>query len=112
MSEISGVEKISAELLENMAKRRTLINALGIEVTEATQDRVTGTMPVNENTIQYAGFLHGGASVALAETLASIGTFLHIDPARQACFGTEINASHLRSRTHGTVTGVALPIYK
>ena len=103
---------MSDELLESMAKRHTLITTLGIEITETTQDRVTGTMPVNENTIQYAGFLHGGASVSLAETLASIGTFLHIDPATQSCFGTEINASHLRSRTHGTVTGVALPIYK
>src|SRR4051794_10786725 len=112
MSEVSGGEKMSDELLESMAKRHTLITTLGIEITETTQDRVTGTMPVNENTIQYAGFLHGGASVSLAETLASIGTFLHIDPATQSCFGTEINASHLRSRTHGTVTGVALPIYK
>lgn len=112
MSEVSGGEKISAELLKNMANRPTLVTTLGIEITEATTDRVTGTMPVNENTIQYAGFLHGGASVALAETLASLGTFLHIEPATQSCFGTEINASHLRSRTDGTVTAVALPIYK
>jgi uncharacterized protein (TIGR00369 family) len=112
MSEANGAGKVTPELLKSMASRRTIITALGIEVTETTHDRVSGTMPVNENTIQYVGFLHGGASVVLAETLASIGTFLHIDPTRQICFGTEINASHLRSRTGGTVTGVALPIYK
>lgn len=112
MSEANGGSKVTTELIKSMASRHTLVSTLGIEVTEATQDRVVGTMPVNENTIQYVGFLHGGASVALAETLASIGTFLHIDPATQSCFGTEINASHLRSRTDGTVTGVALPVYK
>ena len=112
MSEANGGGRVTPELMKGLASRRTIIPALGIEITEATHDRVSGTMPVNENTIQYAGFLHGGASVVLAETLASIGTFLHIDPNTQSCFGTEINASHLRSRTSGTVTGVALPIYK
>lgn len=111
MSEPGG-GKITAEFLQSMAQRHTIITALGIEITGVSQDRVSGTMPVNENTIQYAGVLHGGASVVLAETLASIGTFLHIDPTSQSCFGTEINASHLRSRSDGTVTGVALPIYK
>lgn len=102
----------NSDLINEMAQRRTILHALSIEITEATPDRVTGKMPVNENTRQYAGFLHGGASVVLAETLASVGTFLNIDPNTQSCFGTEINASHLRSRNSGFVFGEALPLYK
>ena len=81
---------------------------MGIEVTEANRDRVVGTMVVEGNTQPY-GLLHGGASVVLAESLGSIGSALHAGRGRIAV-GIEINASHHRSVTSGTVTGVATPI--
>lgn len=81
---------------------------MGIEITEARLDRVVGTMVVEGNTQPY-GLLHGGASVVLAESLGSIGSALHAGPGRIAV-GIEINASHHRSVTSGTVTGVATPV--
>lgn len=81
---------------------------MGIEITEATLDRVVGTMVVEGNTQPY-GLLHGGASVVLAESLGSIGSALHAGRGRIAV-GIEINASHHRSVTSGTVTGVATPV--
>jgi 1,4-dihydroxy-2-naphthoyl-CoA hydrolase len=82
-----------------------LTDRLGIELVEAGPARVVGTMPVAGNT-QPFGLLHGGASVALAETLGSVGANLHAGPGRQAV-GIEINATHHRSASSGTVTGVA-----
>ena len=81
---------------------------MGIEITAATLDRVVGTMVVEGNTQPY-GLLHGGASVVLAESLGSIGSALHAGRGRIAV-GIEINASHHRSVTSGTVTGVATPV--
>ena len=81
---------------------------MGIEITEASPDRVVGTMPVEGNTQPY-GLLHGGASVVLAESLGSIGAALHAGRDRIAV-GIEINATHHRSVTSGTVTGVATPV--
>ena len=83
---------------------------MGIEVTEASADRVVGTMPVAGNTQPY-GLLHGGASVVLAETLGSIASMLHAGPGRIAV-GIEINATHHRAATEGTVTGVATPVHR
>lgn len=82
---------------------------MGIEVLEASAERVVGTMPVEGNTQPY-GLLHGGASVVLAESLGSIGSALHAGPGRIAV-GIEINATHHRAATTGTVTGVALPVH-
>jgi uncharacterized protein (TIGR00369 family) len=82
---------------------------MGIEIVEATPDRVVATMPVAGNTQPY-GLLHGGASVVLAETLGSVGSALHGHPDRLAV-GIEINASHHRSATSGTVTGTATAIH-
>jgi uncharacterized protein (TIGR00369 family) len=81
---------------------------LGIVVTEATAQRVVGTMPVEGNTQPY-GLLNGGASLALAETLGSIGAHLHAGPGRGAV-GIEISGSHHKSARDGVVTGVATPI--
>ena len=81
---------------------------LGIVVTEASAARVVGTMPVEGNTQPY-GLLNGGASLALAETLGSIGAHLHAGPGRGAV-GIEINGSHHRSARGGQVTGVATPV--
>ncbi|CAN7423378.1 PaaI family thioesterase [Knoellia sp. LjRoot47] len=81
---------------------------MGIEILEATAERVVGTMPVEGNTQPY-GLLHGGASVVLAETLGSVGSALHAGPQRIAV-GTDINATHHRAARSGLVTGVATPI--
>jgi uncharacterized protein (TIGR00369 family) len=82
---------------------------LGVEIVELSAERVVGTMPVDGNTQPY-GLLHGGASVALAETLGSIGSALHAQPDRLSV-GIEINATHHRSATSGRVTGTATALH-
>ncbi len=82
---------------------------MGIELLEASPERVVGTMPVEGNT-QPHGLLHGGASVVLAELLGSVGSSIHAAPDRLAV-GVDINATHHRSATSGTVTGVATPVH-
>ncbi len=72
--------------------KNTMAEHLGIEVTEAGPDFLCGKMPVDPRTHQPMGLLHGGASVALAETLASIGAALQVDLATKACVGLEIKA--------------------
>jgi 1,4-dihydroxy-2-naphthoyl-CoA hydrolase len=86
----------------------TLAERMGIEIVEATPDRLVATMPVDGNTQPY-GLLHGGASVVLAETLGSIGAALHAGPQRVAV-GLDINATHHRAARAGRVTGSATPI--
>ena len=81
---------------------------MGIEIIEASPNRLVGTMPVEGNT-QPIGLLHGGANVVLAESLGSIGTHLHAGPARKIV-GVDINATHHKSATSGIVTGVATAI--
>jgi|SRR5699024_272995 len=88
-----------------------LMESLGIEFITLEKEKVVMTMPVDARTHQPAGFLHGGASVLLAETAASIGGFLHIDKEKQAVFGMEINANHLKSKQEGLVTATATPIH-
>jgi uncharacterized protein (TIGR00369 family) len=82
---------------------------MGIELVEITAERVVATMPVEGNTQPY-GLLHGGASVVLAETLGSIGSALHAMPDKLSV-GVDINATHHRSATSGTVTGTATAIH-
>jgi uncharacterized protein (TIGR00369 family) len=82
---------------------------LGIEIVEISPERVVATMPVEGNTQPY-GLLHGGASVALAETLGSIGSALHAMPDRISV-GVDINATHHRAASSGRVTGVATAIH-
>ncbi|MEC1262188.1 hotdog fold thioesterase [Bacillus swezeyi] len=94
-----------------METKHTLLEALGIELTECSKERCVAVMPVDERTRQPFGYLHGGASVALAETVASIGAYQHIDPKQQACFGLEINANHIRPVKEGTVRAVATPFH-
>lgn len=91
---------------------KTMMEALGIEMVELKEDRVVATMPVHGPTHQPMGYLHGGASVALAETVASIGTWNLIDQENEMAFGLEINANHLRSKRDGIVTAVATPLHK
>ena len=85
----------------------TLIGNLGIEIIEVGNGKVIATMPVNERTRQPFGYLHGGASVALAETAASVGAAALIDLKKEICFGLEINANHIKSKKEGIVTAVA-----
>ena len=92
--------------------RMTLLKTLEIDVTEATKDRVVATMPVTPKVHQPFGLLHGGASVALAETVASTGAFMNCDPATQTAVGIEINANHLRGKKDGMLTAVATPVHK
>ncbi|HVJ49068.1 hotdog fold thioesterase [Desulfitobacterium sp.] len=102
---------LKSNYLKN-ATEGTMIQALGIVIKELTPERVIATMPVNEVTRQPTGLLHGGASVALAETLASIGTWNLIDQEKQAAVGLEINANHLRGKKEGMVTAEATPLHK
>ena len=81
---------------------------MGIEILEASPQRMVGRMPVEGNT-QPLGLLHGGANVVLAESLGSIGSQLHAGPNRKIV-GVDINATHHKSATTGFVTGVATPI--
>jgi uncharacterized protein (TIGR00369 family) len=85
---------------------------LGITLLEATPERVVGTMPVEGNTQPY-GLLHGGASCALAETVASVGAALHgLSVGRPISLGVDINATHHRAVRSGVVTGVATPVHR
>lgn len=88
----------------------TLIENLGIEIVELRDDALVGRMPVDRRSVQPAGVLHGGASVALAETLASWAGYLAVDRERFHVVGQEINANHLRPVFSGSVTGTAAPI--
>ena len=91
---------------------RGLAKVLGIRLTELTPDRVVATMPVDERTRQPYGLLHGGASAALAETVASIGALMNVDRDSQAAVGVELNANHLRAKTDGMVTATATPLHR
>ncbi|GAA0834225.1 PaaI family thioesterase [Streptosporangium amethystogenes subsp. fukuiense] len=93
----------------SVAHANTLVERMGIEITEATPERVVGTMPVEGNSQPY-GLLHGGASCVLAETLGSVGAAMHAGRERIAV-GIEINATHHRSATSGLVTGVATRLH-
>ena len=95
-----------------MPEQKTMLDALGIETVELTKDRVVMTMPVSDATRQPFGILHGGASVALAESAASIGAWMNVDQERQATVGLEINANHIRSKAEGIVTAVATPVHR
>jgi 1,4-dihydroxy-2-naphthoyl-CoA hydrolase len=91
---------------------KTIMGVLGIEVTETTAERVTATMPVCESTHQPFGLLHGGASVVLAETVASIGTWNLVDQENEIAVGLEINANHIRGKQDGIVTAIGTPLHK
>jgi 1,4-dihydroxy-2-naphthoyl-CoA hydrolase len=84
---------------------------LGIEMLELTPQRVVATMPVDQRTRQPFGILHGGASVALAETVASFGAVAIIDRERYVAVGQEINANHLRPKLEGVVTATGVPVH-
>jgi 1,4-dihydroxy-2-naphthoyl-CoA hydrolase len=90
----------------------TMVSHLGIEFLDIGDDYVKARMPVDHRTHQPFGLLHGGASVALAETLGSIGAFFCINPKTHSAVGLDINANHLRGVKSGWVIGVAKPIHR
>ena len=88
-----------------------LNHSLGIEIVELGDHRVVATMPVDGRTHQPFGILHGGASIALAETVASLGAAGRIDREHFSAVGQEINGNHLRAVSQGIVTAVAVPVH-
>lgn len=97
---------------DSLSSEHTLLAHLGIEIVEASGTRVVATMPVDARTHQPMGLLHGGASVALAESVASIGAYLSVADQGLTAVGLEINANHLRGVRAGTVTATATPIHQ
>ena len=95
----------------NKMNAGTMSGCIGIEFLEIGEDFITARMPVDERTIQPYGLLHGGASVALAETLGSVGAHCSIDASKFASVGLEINANHIRSVKSGYVYGKSTPIH-
>ena len=95
----------------NGNRQGTLIGTLGILFTEIGADFVRGTMPVDVRTVQPYGLLHGGASVALAETLGSMGASMCVDADEYQVVGQEINANHVRAARSGLVTGTARAVH-
>tara|TARA_Y100000589_G_scaffold245591_1_gene233288 strand:- start:626 stop:1051 length:426 start_codon:yes stop_codon:yes gene_type:complete len=94
----------------NSMNKNTILETLGIEITEKGADFLVGKMPVDSRTVQPMRILHGGANVVLAETLGSIASLMVIDPEKEISVGLDINANHIRSVKSGWVNGVAKPI--
>ncbi|MEH7110671.1 hotdog fold thioesterase [Bacillus sp. JJ1764] len=90
----------------------TLLEALKIEITHMEAGKVLATMPVDERTRQPYGILHGGASVALAETVASLGAYELCDKSTEIVAGLEINANHVRPKSEGLVTATGTVLHK
>ncbi|MFD1864412.1 PaaI family thioesterase [Planococcus chinensis] len=98
--------------MEMKSKEETIIGTLGIEFLETSANRVVATMPVNSSTHQPFGLLHGGASVVLAESVASVGTWQGIDQDKEIAVGLEINANHIRGKASGVVTATGTPLHQ
>ncbi|WP_122032796.1 hotdog fold thioesterase [Aliivibrio sp. EL58] len=94
----------------NATSRNTLMEALNIEYCHCTGDSITASMPVNSTVHQPLGMLHGGASVALAESVASIAANWCVDETKY-CVGLDINANHIRAVREGTVYATAKPVH-
>ena len=94
----------------NEFNAKTMVRHIGIEIMEVGENFVSGRMPVDERTTQPYGLLHGGASVAFAESLGSLAGSLHVDLEKVAVVGIEINANHLKSVRSGWVYGKATPV--
>ena len=96
----------------NSTREGSVWDILDIKLVAAEKDKVVATMPIGPNQRQQIGYLHGGISVVLAESVASLGTVLNIDASRQMAFGLEINANHLRPKRDGQLTAVATPLHR
>ncbi|HYG00999.1 MAG TPA: hotdog fold thioesterase [Chryseosolibacter sp.] len=95
----------------NKLSRNTLSDLIGIEFTEVGDDYLVARMPVDERTRQPFGLLHGGASVALAETMGSVGAMCCVDITKEYCVGLDINANHVKGVKDGFVKGIAKPLH-
>jgi len=103
-------EGITLQSINGLAKN-TLAENLGIEFTAIGEDFLEAKMPVDHRTQQPLGLLHGGASVALAETLGSVAATYCIDSSKQFCVGLDINANHIRGVQSGFVKGTTKPVH-
>ncbi len=103
-------KELTIEQLQPMGKGN-IGEHLGMEFVEIGNDYIKAKMPVDHRTKQSFGLLHGGASVALAETLGSVGAALIVDTSKFYCVGMEINANHIRSVKDGFVIGTAMPLH-
>jgi 1,4-dihydroxy-2-naphthoyl-CoA hydrolase len=106
------VEYSEADIIEriNNTRQDSVWDILDIQLVVARKDKVVATMPIGPQHRQQVGYLHGGVSVVLAESLASLGSVLNIDADQQMAFGLEINANHVRPKREGMLTGTATPI--
>ncbi len=109
---MTNTEKQQKLELLNSWRKNTLIDTLDITFTDVTENSITATMPVTSRVHQAFGILHGGASVALAETLGSCLSFINIDTENYYAVGTNINSNHLRAKTDGILTATASFIRK
>lgn len=107
-----GVDQEAFETLIKSQAENSLLKLLDMEYVEVTADRLVMKMPVGPKVHQPAGILHGGISVTLAETAASMATLVNIDMQTKAPVGMEINANHIRSKKEGELTAVATPFHK
>ena len=100
------------EILEAIrgSTNNTMIDTIGIEITDIVEDCIFGKMPIDQRTVQSFGLLHGGASVTLAETLGSIAGSMQVDSEKEVVMGLAINANHLKTVKEGWVYGKASPI--
>lgn len=96
----------------NAFSKNTLMETLGITYTDIGPDFLVATMPVNARVHQPMGLLHGGATIALAESVGSAASFLFVDPGKFTVKGIEISANHLKSKKEGVVTAKAINIHK
>lgn len=100
-----------AGIPEDFFERESLDRTLGIEFVELAADRVVATMPVTQRVHQPHGYLHGGASVVMAESVASVGAQIAAGPDKVA-FGLEINANHIRPKKDGMLRATGTPLHK
>ncbi len=102
---------ISIDDINNHTHKDTLMEQLGIKITAITDTAMIGTMPVDRRTKQPFGVLHGGASLALAETLGSMACWMTLEEPL-ICMGMDIQANHIRPMTSGFVTGIATQLHR
>ena len=95
----------------NALNANSMVEHLGMRITDVGDDYLRGTMPVDARTKQPFGLLHGGASVALAESLGSLAGTMCLDATKEMAVGLDINANHVRAITQGVVTGTARPLH-
>jgi 1,4-dihydroxy-2-naphthoyl-CoA hydrolase len=102
--------KITSDIL-NESSKNSMVDHLGIVFTDVGENFISAKMPVDHRTRQPLGLLHGGASVALAETIGSVAATFSVDHEKFTCVGLEINANHVKRMTDGWVIGTAKPIH-